>query len=467
MAKKKTDFIRMAILFLIFVIITEASVILFYKIKDHAKTVGILTQTNSRVYINDTKIPAYGWNGRVYIAAEDLEPFGVSVINDVSDDIVIERSNSDNDPENAEFSKIAPGSKIKRTRKKVIIGDEEQEHLTSLNYTIIPAESLKAFSAERDLSDNVNYRYTLSDTITTAQIIEGIDPKEDIRKPGNTDSSGKQSKTYRNSSQSQTSPSKTGKIIVLDPGHGKSSGSMSAEEKERYGWVQNSSGQWGEWRHWKLHSIWEDCKGDGCSKRVTPNGACWYPIGNGDRDIEPDINLQNCLAAKKYLEQKGYTVRLTRLTNDENPSITRRLKYCYTDNPDNFNYNDLANSSPDAAAFVCIHSNAGGGSGSAYIELEGPYDQKGISSSYASDGNTLGKTINDEIVASTSMSRHGSGSIGGEPELIAFCKCPVTCGYLEIGFFDNQNDLSILKSESDGIGAAIATGIDNYLKNKQ
>ena len=41
-----------------------------------------------------------------------------------------------------------------------------------------------------------------------------------------------------------------------------------------------------------------------------------------------------------------------------------------------------------------IRSNAGGGSGSAYITLEGPYDQKGISSSYADDGNKLGKIIN-------------------------------------------------------------------------
>ncbi|MGN1156122.1 MAG: N-acetylmuramoyl-L-alanine amidase, partial [Agathobacter sp.] len=178
----------------------------------------------------------------------------------------------------------------------------------------------------------------------------------------------------------------------------------------------------------------------------------WYPIGNGDRDTEPDINLQNCLAAKKYLEQKGYTVRLTRSSNNENPSITQRLTYCYP--------SQNTSASPDADAFVCVHSNAGGGSGTSYISLSGDYDQKGIPSDYAAQGNALGRAINDKIAELTDLSN--SGSIDGEPELIAFCKSPVICAYLEIGFFDNSSDLSILKSDSDTIGRAIAEGIDSY-----
>ena len=56
----------------------------------------------------------------------------------------------------------------------------------------------------------------------------------------------------------------------------------------------------------------------------TPDGgSCWYPIENGDRDIEPEINLNNTLNAKKYLEEMGYEVRLTRNSNDENPSMTK------------------------------------------------------------------------------------------------------------------------------------------------
>ncbi|MBQ3426039.1 MAG: N-acetylmuramoyl-L-alanine amidase [Clostridia bacterium] len=244
------------------------------------------------------------------------------------------------------------------------------------------------------------------------------------------------------------------KIIVIDPGHGKSSSLMSADEKISSGWKQNSSGAWGEWRHYKTGSVNTDCEGTGCNHRVTPNGACWYPIGNGDRATEPEVNLNNALAAKTHLESMGYTVRMTRTTNNENPSITKRLSYCYP--------NNNTATSPDATLFLCIHSNAGGGRGTSYISLEDPYDQQWISSTYTADGNRLGQLCNDRIAETTSLTK--GAPITFEPQLIAFCKAPVTCGYLEIGFFDNQQDLSILRSESDAIGRAIAEGIDSFIK---
>ena len=178
---------------------------------------------------------------------------------------------------------------------------------------------------------------------------------------------------------------------------------------------------------------------------------------NGDREFEPEINLKNAQSAAKYLEDMGYEVRLTRGEGD-NPSMTKRLIYCYPDN-------DI-NTVPDADFLVCLHSNAGGGTGSAYVELAGSYDQDGISEDYAYIGNTLGKYINDEITSATSMPRHGGGVISGLPELILFCKSPVPVAYLEIGFYDNQNDLSILNSEYDAIGKAVAVGIDKYCKDR-
>ena len=245
-------------------------------------------------------------------------------------------------------------------------------------------------------------------------------------------------------------------IIVLDPGHGKSSSNMTVDEKKAYGWVQNSSGAWGEWRHFKIGSGTVDCEGSGCNHRVTPNGACWYPIGNGDRASEPDINLKNAMAARHYLESMGYSVRMTRTSNDENPSITRRLEYCYPDGD--------KTKKPDAVLFLCIHSNAGGSRGTSYIKLDGKYDQAWIESDYVSEGNRLGKLCNDRIAAETSLSE--SGPITFEPELIAFCKSPVPCGYLEIGFFDNKADRAVLDSEYDKIGKAIAEGVDDYCKGK-
>jgi N-acetylmuramoyl-L-alanine amidase len=237
-----------------------------------------------------------------------------------------------------------------------------------------------------------------------------------------------------------------------------SSSLMSDSDKIASGWVQNATGQWGEWRHYKIGSSTVDCQASGCNGRVTPNGACWYPIGGGDRNIEPDINLANALAAKKYLEEMGYTVRMARNYTNQNPSITKRLSYCYPNNDTSLD--------ADAELYLCIHSNAGGGRGSAEITLAGAYDQRGITSSYVNDGNLLGKLCNDRIVNETSLTRYGDGTINFEPELIAFCKAPVTCGYLEIGFFDNQSDLAVLRAESDKIGKAIAEGIDDFCKSK-
>lgn len=258
--------------------------------------------------------------------------------------------------------------------------------------------------------------------------------------------------------QTNTQFSGSGKIIVIDAGHGKSSSLMSDDEKKASGWVQNSDRAWGEWRHYKIGSSTVDCNASGCNGRVTPDGACWYPIGNSDRATEPQLNLANALAAEKYLKAMGYTVRMTRRTGEENPSITRRLSYCYPNNDTSM--------TADASAFICIHSNAGGGSGTAYISASGVYDQRGITDTYVADSNRLGELCNDAIVNSTSIGKCGSGVISFKPELIAFCKSPVPCGYLEIGFFDNATDLAKLRNESDKIGKAIAEGVDAFMKEK-
>ena len=247
------------------------------------------------------------------------------------------------------------------------------------------------------------------------------------------------------------------KVIVIDPGHGKPSSLMTDQEKIDSGYTFLEGKGWGEWRHFKSGTMWQDCQGSGCSGRAPQNGGCWYSIKSSDRDVEPDLNYNNALSAKKYLEEMGYTVRITR-GQDESPSITKRLKKCYP--------NEDITLEPDAAAYVCLHSNAGGGSGSCYISLSGLYDQSAITENYIEEGNKLGKIINDFIVAKTSMPKWGSGEYTGYPELVMFCKSPVPVAYLEIGFYDNESDLSVLKNESDMIGKAIAEGIASYCKNK-
>lgn len=244
------------------------------------------------------------------------------------------------------------------------------------------------------------------------------------------------------------------KIIVLDAGHGKSSGTMTTAEKEAEGYMYSEvTDSWGEWRHYKNGTFGEDCYGSQCTLTVPQGGSCWYPMENADRDTEPEVNLANALAAKRYLEEMGYEVRMTRNTNDENPSMNRRVSYCFPNN-------DIMQN-PDASLYICLHSNAGGGSGTSYIHLEGNYLQTNIPPDYREASNAAGEIINARVAAATGLKKNPP--ITGEGYLILFNKCPVPIAYLEIGFYDNANDLAILNSSSDAIGKAVAEGVEQYL----
>lgn len=440
--KTRNIFIALAV-FLVLVIITS---VLAKKadITVYGNSVGKVKASSSVVYIDGTPIRAYDLKNMVYIAAEDLQYFNFEIQkNDKKIKINSPKNIDENNSQYNNFAYIEDNTDAMYSKYRIYLNDLEIQGFSAGEYIIIPVSVLEnvASCKKNEASNTLEIKLNSFSSVSTA-----LPQKNDvsITPP-----------TIEPNAATITMQPHSSKIIVIDPGHGKSSSDMSSDEKKASGWIYNESrGQWGEWRHWKSGTVWNDCNGSGCSGRVTSNGSCWYPIGNGDRDKEPDINLKNSLAAKKYLEEMGYTVRMTRTSNEENPSITERIKNCYP--------NKDTSASPDALAYVCIHSNAGGGSGSSYIELDGIYDQAGIPSNYAEAGNALGKKINDRIVAQTSLSAYGNGCYNGSPELILFCKSPVICGYMEIGFFDNDSDLNILHSESDAIGKAIADGINDY-----
>lgn len=419
--------------------------------------------------INMQTIPAYtiSNNDGAYLVDTDLELFGFNCTRNGNTYELTNPEKSYTMTSDA-FMQNVDGTSAEKTDQRLVVGDQKlQCYKTSGNALLIPAEALKSFGIEQtEASVNTVY-YALGDDDTVKNVITSISkeingisyssssdtaaatPLPTTSSSGTVISMDGSGTTYNSGAAASS-----GRVIVLDPGHGKSSSDMTAEEKKSSGWVQNSSGSWGEWRHYKTGSSTVDCEGEGCNGRVTPSGACWYPIGNGDRDTEPEVNLQNALAAKKYLEQMGYTVRMTRTSNSENPSITKRCSYNYPNND--------TSKTADSLCMVVIHSNAGGGSGTSYISLEGEYDQRGISSTYVSDSNKLGKLCNDKVAEATELSNNGA--ITFEPQLISFMKSPVPCGYLEIGYFDSSSDLDILESEYDAIGKAIAEGIDEFVK---
>ena len=416
----------------------------------HSGIAGTVAAAGKTVKINNEEIPAYTISGMedIFLSSSDLELFGF-ILSDNGTSYSLGLGGEYRADATA-FENSLTGAAAYTSSKRLEANGTVFDCYTSGESVLISDDALGSLGSamSSDASNTVYFAFGSEDEIKASFDISSREIAAAERGAENA------AETGSDMSLSSGTAQQTGAVIVLDPGHGKSSSLMSDEEKQASGWVQNSSGAWGEWRHYKSGSSAADCEGSGCSGRAPANGSCWYPIGNGDRDTEPGINLKNALAAREYLEAMGYTVRMTRTTNDENPSITRRLSYCY---PDNDTSRDA-----DAAMFVCIHSNAGGGSGSAYISLDGAYDQRGITGTYAEDSNRLGKYINDCIVSETPLSRSGNGIISFEPELIAFCKSPVPCGYLEIGFFDDPSDLEILSSENNSIGKAIAEGINSY-----
>lgn len=421
---------------------------------------GILKTSSTSVKINDVAIPSYEFKNSIYIAAEDLQLFGFK-INYNGNVMNISNESEDYSYREEYFSSLSHLKNNTDVMSADYITELNGKKITAYStrdYTIIPLSKLGSIGTfQKSDTSNAIICTLISENGADSYASGKTQPNDVTVTPPTVEPKSASINSSSGVGISSGGGNNSGKkIIVLDPGHGKSSSEMSADEKREYGWIYNEArGQWGEWRHWKSGTTWEDCKGSGCSGRVTPNGGEWYSIGAGDRDVEPNIDLQNSLAAKKYLEEMGYTVRMTRTSNEENPSITQRLKNCYP--------NKNTSAAPDADAFICIHSNAGGGRGTSYIALSGNYDQKGIPGDYAARGNALGKAMNDKIAAATSLSNNGS--IDSMPELIAFCKSPVTCAYLEIGFFDDSSDLSILKNESDAIGKAIAEGIDSFFNN--
>lgn len=408
---------------------------------------GKIKTSDISVNINGQLIPSYEFKNSVYIVAQDLALFNFSIDTDNKTHTVNITNGENTDINKKYISKLSwldEEEKVFYPTQKIYINDVYIVSYATKEYNVIPVSALNNIGVCSKEATSGTIMCTLYESYKNKAKSENdgfsLTPTSD------------KSKTVF----SYASTSENGRIIVLDPGHGKSSALMNDDEKQMSGWVKNNN-SWGEWRHWKSGTSSTDCIGADCSKRAPKNGSCWYPIEYGDRDIEPTLNLNNALAAKKHLEKMGYTVRLTRSTNDENPSVTKRIEQCYP--------NSNTTSVPDADAYICIHSNAGGGKGSYYMALSGLYDQKHIPQNYIEESNNLGKSINDKIVANTSLIASNNGRYDNFPETILFCKSPVIVAYMEIGFYDNVDDLSILQNQSDIIGKSIAEGIDAYFNN--
>ncbi|MDO5027782.1 MAG: N-acetylmuramoyl-L-alanine amidase family protein [Bacillota bacterium] len=169
-------------------------------------------------------------------------------------------------------------------------------------------------------------------------------------------------------------------------------------------------------------------------------GAC-----ADDGTEEKDLNLDIGLRAERILTAYGYTVEMTRYT-DQTVNTYDRPK--------------IANDK-DAHAFVSIHANSSTNSQASGLEtLYAPRDTTSVK---YDPQYPLAQKIHYELVKETAMTSRG---IKQRPDLIVLNQSQMSAVLVELGFMSNASDLTIMKTEEfkDACALAIANGIISYIQ---
>lgn len=241
------------------------------------------------------------------------------------------------------------------------------------------------------------------------------DTKEKEKNASKEEGKKESSKSDKDIEKSENKKSK-GKTIVIDPGH-QTKGDSS---KEPIG------------------------PGATETKAKVTTGA----TGVYTKQTESELNLKVALLLEKELKQKGYTVIMTRRTNNVNISNSQRAK--------------IANDA-NADAFIRIHADSVdtesvNGMSTLCQTSKNKYNGKLANESYK-----LSKYILDSMAKETGAKNRGvtkTDTMSG----INWSKVPVTI--IEMGFLSNEKEDKLLASNDyqKKIVKGIVTGIEKFLK---
>lgn len=209
---------------------------------------------------------------------------------------------------------------------------------------------------------------------------------------------------------------KTQKIVVIDPGHQK----KGDNSKEPIG------------------------PGATETKAKVTTGATGVATGQ----TEAQLNLKVGLLLKSELENRGYTVIMTRTTNDVNISNSQRA--------------DIANNA-NADVFIRIHADSAENASAVGMSTLCQTQKNPYNSEFAEKSYKLSKSVLDNMAKTTGARNRGvtrTDNMSG----INWAKVPTTI--IEMGFLSNAEEDKLLSTQEyqKKIVTGIADGVDEYLK---
>ncbi|SDH97807.1 N-acetylmuramoyl-L-alanine amidase [Pseudobutyrivibrio sp. 49] len=170
------------------------------------------------------------------------------------------------------------------------------------------------------------------------------------------------------------------------------------------------------------------------------------PVGKYTGITEYQLNLDIALKVQKELENRGYTVVMTRTTNDVNISNSER--------------SNIANEAK-AEAFIRIHADGSDdstvhGASAVCQTTDNPYNGNLYESS-----RKLADCVLDGMVTSTGCEKRQVIEVDSMP-VINWSQVPVSI--IEVGYISNKDEEIKLATESyqQLVAKGIADGLDNY-----
>ncbi len=305
--------------------------------------------------------------------------------------------NTENVSNNTESIEKSNG--IKEEQEK-ISEDEQDNRIENIKTETDNKNELEAVSKNKDQV-----------TIVNNKTEEKVENKKEIK-------SEEKSETVVeiNNNSNQNRNSANGKIIVIDPGHQ----------------VKGNSAQ--------------EPIGPGATetKAKVTGGA----TGVATKQTEYDLNLKVALLLQQKLQAKGYTVIMTRTTNEVNISNKERA--------------EIANNA-NAAAFIRIHANSLNDQSVKGILTMCQTANNQYNGYLAEKSYKLSKLVLDNVINTTGGVNKGvtrTDTMSG----INWCTVPTTI--IEMGFLSNPEEDRLLATDSyqEKIVDGIVQGIEEFLK---